>query len=439
MINIPQAAAWSFALAISASPIFVLIYGPLGLHGSGILTASFLCLTVAGVAVFGSVRNFRLSALDIPLLAFIVSAAISFALNPLVANVRELILFAITVSAYFAGRLLTRDHIPILRQACFWLSGFVVVIGTAVTVPFLVSDWMTGELGRPVIFGFDSAATVFSISLGFLVIAFLTSEPNWGSARWLLIIIALISISTAVLAASMVRFSLLAILASSALYFVLSARERKFAVMLFVVLVASIGAGWVARSASAKLYAAYTLEELAGDSVSTGLRSWYSSEKPSYEAERNLQPNSPSCQSVNTRNSVAIRRQLFSDALYLMPRAGLAGFGLMSFEKLACFKGVSPHNELLQATVEFGWLAGAAFLAMITLTPILLFKPARSDRDMRFLFLLCAFMIMLGMIYGKISGDLSLFMALGLAVSALSEKRASINKHRELLQVAESA
>jgi hypothetical protein len=236
----------------------------------------------------------------------------------------------------------------------------------------------------------------------------------------------------------MVRFSLFAILASSALYFVLSARERKFAVMLFVVLVASIGMGWVARSASAKLYAAYTLEELSGGSLSTELESWKGL-KPSYEAERNPQANSLSCQSINTRNSVAIRKQLFSNALYLMPRVGLTGSGLMSFGQLACFKDLSPHNDLLQATVEFGWLAGAAFLAMITLTPILLFKPARSDRDMRFLFLLCAFMIMLGMIYGQISRDLSLFMALGLAVSALSEKRASINTHRALLQAAESA
>ena len=372
------------------------------------------------------------------MLAFIVSAAISFALNPLVASVRELILLAITVSAYFAGRLLTRDHIPILRQACLWLSGFIVVIGTAVTVPFLVSDWITGELGRPFIFGFDNAATAFSISLGFLVIALLTSESSWASARWLLIV-ALISISTAVLAASMVRFSLLAILASLALCFVLSVHERKFALRLFVVLVASIGMGWVARSANAKLYTAYTLEELSGGSLPSGLESWKGLWPPSYEAERNPQASSPSCQSINTRNSVAIRKQLFSDALYLMPRAGLAGFGLMAFEQLACFKGVSPHNDLLQAIVEFGWLAGAAFFAMITLTPILLFKPARSDRDLRFLFLLCAFMIMLGMVYGQISRDLSLFIALGLTVSTLSEKRASINKHHELLQVAESA
>jgi hypothetical protein len=437
LINIPWAAAWSFALAISASPIFVLIYGPLGLHGSGILTASFLCLTVAGVAVFGSVRNFRLSALDIPFLAFIVSAALSFALNQLVANVRELSLFGITVFAYFAARMLTRDHIPILRQACFWLSGFIVFIGTAVTVPFLISDWMTGELGRPFVFGFDNAATAFSISLGFLIIAILTSQPNARASRSLLIF-ALISISTAVLAASMVRFSLLAILASLALCFVLSVHERKFALRLLVVLVVSIGIGWVACSANAKLYAAYTLEELSGGSLSTGLESWKAL-KPSYEAERNPRADSPSCQSVNTRNSVAIRKQLFSDALYLTPRAGPAGFGLMSFGQLACFKDLSPHNDLLQAIVEFGWLGGAAFFAMTTLALMLLFRPARSDSDMRFLFLLCALMVMLGMIYGQITRESSLFVALGLAVSALSEKRASINKHRELLQVAESA
>jgi hypothetical protein len=46
---------------------------------------------------------------------------------------------------------------------------------------------------------------------------------------------------------------------------------------------------------------------------------------------------------------------------------------------------------------------------------------------------------MLGMIYGQISRDLSLFMALGLAVSALSEKPASVSENSGLLQMAESA
>ena len=424
MIKFPQAAAWSFALAISASPIFILVYGPLGLHGSGVLTASFLCLTVAGVAAFGSGRNFHLTALDIPFLAFVAGAAISFVLNPLVASTKELILFAITIFAYFAGRLLTRDHISILKRACFRLSVFIVVIGTVVTVPFLVSDWMTGQLGRPWVFGFDNAGSAFSISLGYLVIAVLTSEPNWGTGRRQLAIVVLISISTAVLAASMVRFSLLAILATSALSFLISVRERKFSLLLFAVLITSVCAGWVVRSDNAKIYAAYTLEDVAGDSVPTWLRGWYLSRgvPPSYEAERNPHPSS-SCLSVNTRNSVAIRKQLLLDALDLMPRAGLAGFGVASFEQMGCFKGMSPHNDLLQAAVEFGWVGGAAFFAMIVLAPLLLFRPSLSNRDAKFLFLLSAFMTMLAMIYGQVTGDLSLFMVMGVAVSATLRRR----------------
>jgi hypothetical protein len=130
---------------------------------------------------------------------------------------------------------------------------------------------------------------------------------------------------------------------------------------------------------------------------------------------------------------------LLFDALDLMPRAGLAGFGQMSFGLLGCFKDMSPHNDLLQAVVEFGWLGGVAFAAMITLAPLLLLRRVVRDRDMRFLFLLCAFIIMLGMCYGVVTRDLSLFMALGVAVSALTEKQAFISRDRELLQVAESA
>jgi hypothetical protein len=445
LIDIPRAAAWSFALTISASSIFVLIYGPVGLHGNGVFTASFLCLIVAGVAFFSPVRNLRLSALDIPLLVFLVCAAISFAMNPLAASVKELILFAITMSAYFAGRLLTKDHIPILKQACFWLSGFIVFLGTAVTLPFLVLNWMAGQLGRPFVFGFDNAATAFSVSLGFLVIAISTSEPNRRLSRLLLTTIAPISISAVALAASMVRFSLLAIIASSGLCFLISGRERKFSLILFVVLAASVATGWFARPDNAKMYAAYTFENFVGDNfvgdlVPSTLKSWYSSaaRPPSYEAERNPQP-STDCLRVNTNDSIAIRKQLLFDGLDLMPRAGLVGFGLKSFGKLGCFKDMSPHNDLFQAIIEFGWLGGAAFATMISLAPVLLFSRALWDRDMRFLFLLCAFMIMLSMSYGDLVRELSLFMTMGVAVSTLAEKHASVKRHHELLSVAESA
>src|SRR3984957_20186383 len=78
---------------------------------------------------------------------------------------------------------------------------------------------------RPLVFGFDNAATSFSMSLGLLVLAFVTSEPVLSSRNGLLTT-ALISIATMVFSASMVRFVLIAIPAVLAICFVLSARDR---------------------------------------------------------------------------------------------------------------------------------------------------------------------------------------------------------------------
>jgi hypothetical protein len=164
------------------------------------------------------------------------------------------------------------------------------------------------------------------------------------------------------------------------------------------------------------------LEEIPRNAVSTKLNSLLGSKliEPSYEAERNPQAVTPKCESVNTRNSVAIRMQLYSDAAYLVPQAGLAGFGLMAFGRLGCFKDMSPHNNVLQAIIEFGWAGGAAFLALMLLPPLLLLKPARANADVRFLFLICVYLIMLGMIYGVMSREILLLMALGSAVNVWS-------------------
>ncbi len=113
---------------------------------------------------------------------------------------------------------------------------------------------------------------------------------------------------------------------------------------------------------------------------------------------------------------------LYLDAIYLAARAGAVGLGLDSFGALGCFKGYPPHNDVLQAIVEFGWLGGASFLLLITLPLMLLFRPARTDPDVRFVFLLCLFFIMLSMIYGRISGETMLFMALGLAGRLISAR-----------------
>ncbi|MBR1031234.1 O-antigen ligase [Bradyrhizobium liaoningense] len=429
LIRIPKAASLAFALALSGPAVFVLIYGSLGLNGFGAFTASYLGLTVVVMMVFGSFGDFRFSALDVPFLVLIVCAGISFAKNPVHAELRDLVLLMLTASAYLAGRSLGKDDLSVLRTASFWISAAIVCTGGILTIPYLVSESLHGALGRPFVLGFDSATTAFSSSLGICVIVLLSSgnnRPTWVRNASL----AMIAISTAVFAASMVRFSLLAIMACAALCAVVSKRRRRLALGLFCILVASTVLGLIARSTNADLYLRYTLEETRAD------RSFSSAGilPPSHSASRNPGATTPKCEKVNTRNSVAIRKQLMSDALDLIPRAGLFGSGFMSFGELGCFEGMSPHNDLAQTIIEFGWIGGIAFCLLIILMPLSLAKAARTDDDMLFPFLLNAFMIMLSMIYGQIGRDLPLFLAFGLAVSVLSRNHASATA-REYLKM----
>lgn len=420
MIRIPKVASLAFALALSGPAVFVLIYGSLGLSGFGAFTASYLALTLLMMVLFGSIRDFRFSALDVPFLVLIVCAGVSFAKNPVHADLRDLVLLMLTASAYLAGRSLSKNDMSILCTASFWISAAIVCTGGIVTIPYLISESLHGALGRPFVLGFDSATTAFSSSLGLWVIVILSSgnnRPVWvrnGS-------LALIAISTAVFAASMVRFSLLAIMACAALCAVVSKRRRRFALGLLGILIASTVVGLIARSTNADLYLRYTLEETRADQSfsSAGIL------PPSHAASRNPRATTPSCEKVNTRNSVAIRKQLMSDSLELIPRAGLFGSGFMSFGGLGCFEGMSPHNDLAQTLIEFGWIGGSAFCMLIMLIPLSLATAARSDEDMLLPFLLNAFLIMLSMIYGQIGRDLPLFLAFGLAVSVLSSNHAS--------------
>ena len=429
MINRTKVAAWSFALAASASPILILLFGLSGVHGNSFVTASYLCLTIGGVAFFGSARNFRVGTLDILLIAFIITIGISFAINPLVSNPREIALLGITLAGYPVARCLELTDVTRLKRSLFWISGIIVGLGVVVTVPVLFSAWFAGDVDRPFVFGFDNAATAFSLSLGFLVIAFVTSEPDLRSPKGLLVT-ALISIATAVVAASMVRFTLLAVLGILALSFFLSVRERRLSSTLSIVVVLSIGAGLLARPSSTAVFMNYAIQGLgAGE----GGGAVYPSEPlPTAERPASLDaykvPRYDYCASANTRNSLAIRKVLLLDSIFLAPRAGLTGLGLDSFGVLGCFGGYSPHNDLLQATVEFGWLGGTTLFGMIVLSLISLSgQPARSDSNIRFLFLFCAFTIMLGMIYGRISRDLSMFLGFGLAGSVVSARVARVS------------
>lgn len=158
----------------------------------------------------------------------------------------------------------------------------------------------------------------------------------------------------------------------------------------------AIATGMTARYAKARLLADYALEQ------SSGVVTW---KRP------------PSCDlKINPKNSIAIRKALSLDALFLMPRAGWIGTGLDSFMNFSCIKQTEVHNSSLQAAVEFGWMGGALFVLIVVFTGVAILPLARHGGAP--LFVLCGlvFVVMLSLAHGRLSRDAVLFALLGTAV-----------------------
>ena len=175
-----------------------------------------------------------------------------------------------------------------------------MALGTVATAAALWQQW-NDQHGKPYVFGFDAAGTYFLGSLCFLIIALVTSAGL--TLRRTAVISSLIFLPTAIFAASLVRFTFIALAGTLCLATVLSeARQRKHVVIIAFVLLAAIAAGLLARYDQARLFADYAIERSPGE---------IGPEKP------------PSCYlTVNPRNSIAIRKALVQDALFLIPRSG---------------------------------------------------------------------------------------------------------------------
>ena len=120
---------------------------------------------------------------------------------------------------------------------------------------------------------------------------------------------------------------------------------------------------------------------------------------------------------VNLRNSIAIRKVLVQDALFLIPKAGWIGTGLDSFMKFSCIKMTEVHNSILQAAVEFGWLGGSLLLVMVIIAASSIMPLARHDDAARFMLCGFAFVVLLSLAHGRLSRDGVLFALLGCVVS----------------------
>lgn len=392
----------TFAFLVAPNSVLILCYGLSGSSGNSLATGAFLTIATVAAGLLCFRRDIVLWPADYLFLALILCILLSSALNGRTSNAKEYELLAVSLAAYPACRLISRVDIVAGRSAFIRTTGIIVVLGSVATAVALWQQW-DDQHGKPYVFGFDAAATYFLGSLCFLVIALVTA----GGLTWrrTALVSALIFLPTAIFAASLVRFTFLALAGALGLALILSeAKQRKHVVAVGFVIFVAIAAGLLARYDQARLFADYAIERSPGE---IGL------EKP------------PSCYlTVNPRNSIAIRKVLVQDALFLIPRSGWIGTGLDSFMKFSCIKLTEVHNSLLQAAVEFGWLGGSLLLAMMVVAGGAVFPQARYDDASRFVLCSLALVVLLSLAHGRVSRDGVLFALLGCVVGLKQTSRA---------------
>jgi hypothetical protein len=266
--------------------------------------------------------------------------------------------------------------------------------------------------------------------LSFLIISLVTASEL--TERRSALISALIFLPMAIFAASLVRFTFLALAGSLCLAIIISeAKQRWHIVGIALVVLIATATGLIARSNSyaARTYANYAIEESSGDvelakressdDVKLAKRKTTGDvELAKTESTHDMElVKLPSCYlTVDLQNSIAVRKMIARDALVLIPSAGWIGLGLDSFMKLSCIKLTEVHNSILQAAVEFGWLGGLLLFLLIVLVGSSILVAARHDGASRFVLCSLAFIVLESLAHGRISRDAVLFAFLGCAV-----------------------
>jgi hypothetical protein len=375
----------------------------------------------------GKDERFAVTSMDLVFAVFAAAVAIASFLHFDESDYKEYFLLLLTLFAYVVGRVLNNSVIGSIRFRLLQISTPLLIAACVATIPNLV-----GEIyPRPFVFGFYHAATVFSIAFGYMVIAYIYSEIEWRSKISLFYFV-LTVIATAVFVASTVRFVLIAILATMmfsracSLYSPLKIWRRVSLVLLAMILGAVIG------TFSRYAFVIKASDQLAATGAFSG------NAKPEQNVVRvkrselstpktELPVTPPSCNTLfDLNNSIAIRRALLTDALYFLPRAGFFGFGLDSFSKMSCFEGYQIHNSVLQAAIEFGWIAGIALIVLLAF-PLMYFSISKYEFDVNLQFLLScvAFATLLSLVHGQFSRELPLFLFLGAFAKASSNLSSS--------------
>jgi hypothetical protein len=392
------------AAALSTSSILMLGFGMAGSSGNSVLTGALLLGSLLSIGIVCFRRRITLAAVDYLYLAFVATVLLSFLLNGGSSNAKEGLLLAISLAAYPAGRLVTGADLAVIKPSFLFSIGLIVALGTAATAIALVQQW-DHQHGKPIVFGFDASDAApgnFLQSLSLLILAAVTMFNL--TARKTLLISVLIFLPIAIFAASLVRFTFIALAGGLFVALVFAgARQRKHVFTIGLVIFVATATGLAARYAKARIFADFALEK------TTGVITW---QRP------------PSCDLViNPNNSIAIRKALTLDAFYLIPRAGPVGTGLDSFMDFSCIKNTEVHNSFLQTGVEFGWAGGILLVLAVILVWRSIAPLARHGGAPLFVLCSLSFAILLSMAHGRISRDLIFFVLLGIAGGVVESTR----------------
>ncbi|MCK1367612.1 hypothetical protein [Bradyrhizobium sp. 62] len=413
------------AALLSANSINVLIYFFVG--SSSEVTAALLAVYLVGLFALTFRADVVVNSADYLFALFVFCVLMSLASNGNTALTKEWLIFVTSLSAYPACRFLTVSQLHESRRAFNWTTGAVVALGVIVTAQALVHQWYEMH-GKPTIAGYDAASTIFMGSLAFLLISLATDRLTRHRT---IILVACACPAVTIFAASLVRGTFVALIATLLIPLTMSrgARRRYIAITVSVV-VASVVGGAASRSMHSKVLLSYiSADESPVAAAPQSASTVAAPQAPTPAATAPALPRieearPPSCSTqVDLNNSISERKALLRDGLYLLPLSGAFGFGLDGFMKHSCMTGFQVHNSILQAVIEFGWVGGSTLTILIAISLWRLFPLARGSIDAQFALCSLAYIVLISLMHGRTSRDIALFALLGLsaAVSHQSE------------------
>lgn len=374
----------AFTIQVSAGALLILLAWVTGLPSNPTLTAALLAGMPVVMIASGNHVGLRPAPADALFGLFLCAVLISVATNGM-PPMREGALFVLSLLAYPAGRLA-----PIGMPFRPFLIGTAAIVGIGtVTVGWALVEQWNNSHGRPIVLGLAHTQTMFLTSLGFILFAIVCLNDIRRP------VVAAIATAPAliVFAASQVRFTFLAIAGALSIGW-LATRRRQPALAVLGIVVACLVVGLAARPHTSGIFLQYIVSSAGA-------------------AERLETPPAGECGEYD--NSVAIRKTLLRHAVQMLPTAGLFGHGISSATQASCFK-TSPHNTVLQALVELGWVGGGLLVLLVGLALGRLWPFAQQIPEAAFVLCCLSFAVMLGLAHGQLTSEGLLFLFTGYAV-----------------------